>query len=76
MNKKLYNELHLLGEAFMKTGVLNETLIHADYKLSKSKACFYELMHKISLGDSHWNQQLKKIRFMISAMSNHINRKI
>lgn len=60
MNKKLYNELHLLGEAFMKTGVLNETLIHADYKLSKSKACFYELMHKISLGDSHWNQQLKK----------------
>lgn len=59
MNKKLFNELSCLGETFMKSGLLDEKLIQATYELSKGKAQFYEFLHKISIGDMHWNQQLK-----------------
>lgn len=64
MNKKLFNQLNMLGEHYETNGSFNIEIMRElaiINKLSKGKSIFLQFLNRLSLGDSmFWNMMLKK----------------
>lgn len=64
MNKKLFEQLRILGKSYVETGIFSEdaiSLLRTPYELTKKQAKTYEFMAKLGLSDSMWwNSQLKR----------------
>lgn len=64
MNKKLFEQLRVLGECFERNGTFNiETVkeMGKPFKLSKSKSVLLQFFSKIGFGDAmFWNMMLKQ----------------
>lgn len=64
MNKKLFDQLKLLGKSFALTGEFSKEaiqILRTPYELSTKQAKIYEFMAKLGVSDSMWwNSMLKK----------------
>ncbi len=64
MNRKLFEQLKILGKSFVETGKFSKEAIATlsiPYELSGKQAKRYELMAKLGVSDSMWwNMQLKR----------------
>lgn len=74
MNRKLFEQLQILGKSYAETGTFSKdaiSILQTPYELTKKQAKMYEFMAKLGLTDSMWwNSQLKKN----GAMKNRFDR--